>query len=275
MSLKNYLGLFSIFFLTAPLSAVQSSATDDYQYPSFCLAAATDNNLYKNFRRTPIYVNVLEHVSYEIGRECLRIITKEYPHLMSLMDSFKKNDAIGNPNTGYYSEVGVIAPTTLRYIKIAGDIQKQFGNLDNATVIEIGGGFGGQCKILSDMYKFKRYIIVDLPGPLALTKRFLQEQNVQNVEFVCPDQISQIGTSDLVISNYAYSECTLEIQKMYAREILSKAKHGYCTCNVSPTRHDIFGTKQDLQAILSNNNIAWIELLERPLTGSNNYLIIW
>lgn len=274
MYLKNYISL-SLIILILPIQATQTSATDDYQYPSFCLAAATDNNLYKNFRRAPVYVNVLEHVSYEIGRECVRIITKEYTHLLSLMDAFKKNDTIGNPNTGYYSEVGVVAPTTLRYIKIAGEIQKLFGTLENATIVEIGGGFGGQCKILSDICKFKKYIIVDLPGPLALTKRFLQEQNVNNVEFYTPDQVSQINNVDLVISNYAYSECTLEIQKMYAESVLRKAKNGYCICNVSPNRQEIFGNKQDLLRILFNNNIRWTELSEKPLTSPNNYLIIW
>lgn len=265
----------STLFYVISASAVQSSATDDVQYPNFCFAAAHDSNLYKNFRRAPIYVNVLEHVSYEIGRECVQIITKEYPELMHLMDSFKKNDQIGNPNTAYYPEMGIIAPTTLRYIKIAGDIQKQFGNLDDKTIVEIGGGFGGQCNILSQMYKFKKYIIVDLPGPLALAKRFLEEQNITNIEYCSPDQVGNIGNVDLIISNYAYSECSIETQKMYARELLRKAKNGYCICNVSPVRQEFFGTKHDLLRNLFNNNICWTELPEKPLSSQNNYLIIW
>lgn len=275
MLLNKYALALSLLFYIISINAVPSSATDDAQYSDFCLAAAQNIDTYRNFRRAPIYVNVLEHVSYEQGRECVHIITTEYPHMMPFMDAFKKNDVIGNPNCAYYPEVGIIAPTTLRYIKIAADIQKQFGSLNDATIVEIGGGFGGQCKILSDMHKFKKYIIVDLPGPLALTKRFLEEQNVSNVEFYTPDQVTQIENIDLIISNYAYSECNLETQKIYAQYILSKATHGYCICNVSPVHQEIFGTKQDLLTILTAHKIAYFELLERPLTSSKNYLIIW
>ena len=41
---------------------------------------------------------------------------------------------------------------------------------------------------------------------------------------------------DLVISNYAFSECNYETQDVYIDKILSKAKRGYLTHNTAPER---------------------------------------
>src|SRR5436853_616018 len=102
MYLKNYIFLGLIIF-AFPIQATQTSATDDFQYPAFCAAAANDARIFAQFRRMPVYVGVLEHVSYEQGQACLKIIAQEYSHLMPLMKLFKTNDSIGNPNTCYYS----------------------------------------------------------------------------------------------------------------------------------------------------------------------------
>src|SRR5439155_585481 len=108
----------------------------------------------------PAYTDMLEHVSYSQGNDYLNIILNEYPDLVKKFSAFRENDAIGDPRTYLYEKHGLFSPTTLRYIKIAGDIRARFGDLSRMHIVEIGGGYGGQCKIIHDLCGFARYTII-------------------------------------------------------------------------------------------------------------------
>ena len=179
--------------------ATITSVTDDSRYPQYCQNAADNTSLFAQFKNNPIYSGVMETVSYEQGKEYLEAIRKQSPELFDHLEAFKANDTLGNPPKFYYDGVGEISPTTLRYIKIASDIKRLFGSLDQCSIIEIGGGYGGQCKILADIFHFKKYTIIDLPGPLALAKRFLKELDVKNVYFLSPESVIPDQAFDLVI----------------------------------------------------------------------------
>jgi len=264
----------------------QTSTTDVHSYTEFCERAAKDPSIFTYFRRNPIYVGVVESVSDLQGKQCLDFITKKTPKLLNYFDKFKTSDAIGNPVTYSYQGIGSISPTTLRYIKIAAELQLLFGSLDGCSIIEIGGGYGGQCKIISDLFQFKHYTIVDLSGPILLTEKYLSSQGVQNVSFITPNMDIQNNEFDIVISNYAFSECTYEMQKQYVENIISKSKKGYLTCNILVDSHDgnsailqraegFFATKGKIQEELTNANISWKECPEIPNTAKTNYLLIW
>ena len=184
----------------------QTSIMDENDYRSVCAQAAQDPAAFGSFRAHPVYQYGLEHVTYDQGLECLRIAKQQSPHFFNSLDRFKTSDLVGSPVCYEYEAIGKIAPTTMRYIKIASDLQTMFGSLDGLSIIEIGGGYGGQCKILADLFNFKSYTIVDLSEPLALTKKFLSQCNVKNVTLVSPDEYIPGQHYDLVISNYAFSE---------------------------------------------------------------------
>jgi len=278
--------IFSLTCVHCCLYAKQTSTTDVHPYTEFCAMAAKDSSIFAHFRRNPIYVGVVESVSNLQGKQYLDFIKNKTPSLLGYFDKFKTSDKIGNPTTCFYKDIGYISPTTLRYIKVAAELQLFFGSLDGCSIIEIGGGYGGQCKILSDLFQFKHYTIVDLLEPIQLTEKFLSSQGVQNVSFITPDMEIEHNYYDLVISNYAYSECTYETQKQYIQTILSKSKRGYLTCNVLVDSQDgqsailqraegFFATKGKVQEELTNANISWNELPEFPNTSKTNYLLVW
>lgn len=257
--------------------ALPTSVTDDGLYPRFCQEAAENDAFFAQFKNIPVYSGVVENVSYEQGKLYLDEIIKQSPEILDHLERFKLNDSIGNPPKFYYPNIGEISATTLRYIKIASDLKTLFGSLDDCTIVEIGGGYGGQCKILADLFHFKQYTIIDLPGPLALTKRFLKEQKVPNVHFLSCDSVIPDSTFDLVISNYAFSECTTEMQQKYI-DVFARSNTGYLICNNFPANEPLsylFSNKAEILAKLRSHQIPWLELQESPKTSLNNYLIVW
>lgn len=270
------LAFFAVLLATSSISVSRpTSITDYYAYNQFCQDAANDPHQFAHFKASGLYQLILEHVSFEQGRQYLDLIIEQSPELLEKMDSFRKNDAIGHPNTYFYDPIGIISPTTLRYIKVASDLKLLFGSsLNGSSIIEIGGGYGGQCKIMSDLFQFKKYTIVDLPGPLALTKKFLEAQNISNVTYKTFDEVISDETFDLIISNFAYTECSSEMQEKYAREILAHSKRGYMTCSE--------GGKKKLESFdrLKRYGISFEESPERPSTGccqngEPNYVLTW
>lgn len=280
---------FFLFFLLSAaicLHPEPTSTSDCDSYTEFCTQAAYNPLMFSEFRQHPMCIAIIETVSEELGQEHLDFINKERPEIKPYLQRFKTNDSIGNPQTYFYQNLGDIAPTTLRYIKVAADLQHFFGSLDGCSIIEIGGGYGGQCKILSELFQLKNYVVVDLPGPLALTEKYLTAQGIQNVSFVTPDTHIPDQEFDLVISNYAFSECTYRMQMRYIQGILAKAKKGYLTCNLPVSfpndrpllisrEEGIFATKRKILQQLTNFQIPWKELPETPNTRDSNYLLIW
>lgn len=265
------------FYLSSMFGEL-TSVTDDGQYPLFCQKAADDTALFTQFKNTPVYSGIVENVSYEQGLEYLDAIKKQSPELLDYLEAFKLNDSIGSPKKFHYEGIGEISPTTLRYIKMALDIKMLFGSLDQCSIVEIGGGYGGQCKVLADIFHFKKYTIIDLPGPLALAKRFLKELEVQNVHFLSFNSVIPDRAFDLVISNYAFSECTSDMQHRYIEDVFTLSNKGHLLCNNFPTNDPLshlFSNKIETLEKLSNQDIPWIELQENPKTSPDNYLIVW
>jgi len=213
------------------LSLEGGSVSESTSYPSFCLQAATEDAIFFNFKRNPIYTQILEHVTYDLGLQYLNVIVEKYPHLLPYFDGFRENDAIGNPMVYNYGEYGTFSPTTLRYIKIAGDLIEKFGDLSNMHIVELGGGYGGQCKTLASLGMFKKYTIIDLPACNDLSRRYLNELAVQNVIFMESTHVSEIKDYDLLISNYAFSEIDEIEQKEYISKVINYALNGYMIYN--------------------------------------------
>lgn len=281
---KNAKAFCIAYLLLVTLSVYASSATteitsvtDEDQYRQFCSVAASSPEIFSIFRCSNVCRRVIDTVSQKEGQECLAIIKRQSPEFLNI-EAFKRSDKVGNPLTYYYDGIGEFSPTTLRYIKVASDLMKFFGSLDDCTIVEIGGGYGGQCKIISDLFKYKQYIIIDLPEPLALTKRFLEAQGVKNVIYLTPNQPIPNQKSDLVISNYAFSELTEPTRKKYIKDVFRFSTRGYLLCNDStsmPNLGHLFAYKKKLINEINSNSIECDVYAECPLTGPLNYLVVW
>jgi len=250
---------------------VQTSITDVGYYKEICKLAYEDDDCFKKFKREPRYRHILEHASKAQGRAYLKVILKQSKELLKFLGKFKENDIYGDPFTYFYFRTGKISPTTLRYIKVLSDLRKLFGNLDDMDIIEIGVGYGGQCKIVSDVFSFNSYTLVDLDIVLKLAKKYLTKLNVNKAEYSTQDKLNDNNKYDLLISNCAFSECNKAVQYEYIRKILNKSKRGYITYNCIYSKAY---TKEEIIEILSlDHNINILE--EIPNTLPSTFILVW
>lgn len=246
-------------------------------YPFFCKLAAQNEKVFSGFKRNPTYQLILEHVTYDQGNEYLKIIEAESPIIFQSLEKYKLNDRLGMPNVyAYGSLYGDFSPTTLRYMKVAGDLLNLFGNLGQMNIVEIGGGYGGQCYILSAAAGFKTYTIVDLPEVALLQKKYLATLGVKNVECTDYNKFMPSKSYDLVISNYAFTEVTKDGQLQYIEQIINRSKNGYLTCNFVSSGFGLNSLDlQELIGLISLPNRLVEIISERPLTHPRNVIVIW
>lgn len=241
-------------------------------YLKVCQDAVNDDAVFKTFKRHVDYTLVLEHVSPADGLNYLTEIGNKFPYLFLFMNKFATNDEVGNPHVHPFKELGMsMSPTTLRYIKVLADLMDLFGRLDDMNIVEIGGGYGGQCKIISDIANVASYTLIDRHEALLLSNKYLKYHKVNNVVLREVDDEAEIHY-DLCISNYAFAEIPRSYQNLYAEKVIKNSDRGYMTCNIfgngSPdepmTRDDIFALKKN-----------YTILPEKPLTAVNNFIYTW
>lgn len=198
-------------------------------YLKVCKDAAEDDSVFAVFKSLPAYRKILEHANYKQGEFYYNRVPIVYGYNLVGDDFFTSNDKYGNPERFQYGDV-LISPTTLQYIYVYNRLETLFGSLKGLNIIEIGGGYGGQCKIIHDYCHPGQYTIVDLEEPGLLQEKYLSKFGIQ-ANIVSPHFAERGRPCDLVISNYALSEIIEPFQTNYVRAILLHAKHGYITCN--------------------------------------------
>ena len=256
-------------------SAGNRSESDNGLYVQFVEKAVRNPGVFSTFKQNRAYQTILEHLNEAAGKAYWEIVQQEAPDLSEDMERFKVNDVVGNPTTYVYDHVGRISPTTLRYVKVASDLRRLFGDLTGARVAEIGVGYGGQLLVLDQIFKLGMYSMFDLPPVLNLVSKYL-ESHVLNSAYRTRTLNQSDGSEayDLVMSNYAFSELPSRVQMKYVEKIMSKSRRGYLTMN-SGTATSLFAKDhlliEELRAVLPP-----FELLEeRPLTFDGNFILVW
>jgi hypothetical protein len=242
------------------------------KYTDLCLQAVKDEEVFKDFKSRPDFTYMLEHVTYEQGLGYLAEIKRLQPKLLNNIECFATNDSLGSPKTFRYDEINMeISPTTLRYVKALADLMTYFGSLDGMDIVEIGIGYGGQCKIINDYFVPKSYTLIDLPQVILLADKYLDCFEIQNTVFQTPNWVSE-ARYDLCMSNYCFTEIDRPAQDMYAKTVINRSAKGYITCNHlnqrekegAFTRNEIFNLKEN-----------GFFIPEEPLTAPHNAIYIW
>ncbi len=247
-----------------------TSLSDNQTYPDACLKASTDMKTFNNFRRNRDYRRILEHVDKEKGELYLKEINKN-SKILDHIEKFRENDNWGHPFIYDYPGIGIINPSTIRYIKVLSDLELLFGSLDNMNICEIGVGYGGQCRIINSIYKPSHYTLVDIKPALMLTQRYLDNYILNSVVDYKTMNELEIKSYDLVISNYAFTELPRSIQDVYLRKIILNTKKGYITYNqINPDYFSSYNEKE-LSGMFEDSVI----MEEKPLTKKNNCIIAW
>jgi len=250
------------------------SDSDNGVYPEYAQRISQDANKFADFKRTPIYRQVLEHVSERQGTEYIRQIQGKWPELLGDIGRFKLNDQVGRPILYKYEGLGSISPTTLRYLKVAADLRELFGDLTDFDVAEIGCGYGGQFLVTDMLWQLHSWTLFDLEPVLQLISRYLECHLIDSCYRTTTLNRfdSRSARFNLAISNYAFSELPKKLQLKYISKVLGKAERGYMTMNSGKNGAD--ESRMSIAEI--REHFPDLEILsEVPLTAADNYILVW
>jgi putative sugar O-methyltransferase len=222
--------------MTLPSDSRPSSITEqDEIFLRDVRLALADDDAFARLKQLPGIKGAIERLSATRGAEYRAIILNQTPALLDRLDAFRGNDAVGAPDLSAYPE-GLISPTTWRYIKVVSDLQVLFGSLDGWHIAEIGVGYGGQCKVLTEAHAVGSYTFYDLEPVTRLAAKYARAAGSPAADTLHLADFRMLGqdapvTYDLVISNWALSECVTAVQDMYIEHVLRRSRHGYITYN--------------------------------------------
>ena len=224
-----------------------------------------------NFKVDPAITQIFEHVSIPFGEEYAALIREQYPELAERALDFAVNDLVGGSVDRVLTNGVALSPTTLRYVKVAGDLLAMGLDASNA-IVEIGAGYGGQCLILDTLEPDPAalYGIYDLPEAADLQQRYLGEHGLNHVMWFSRE--SEIRDWDFCLSNYAFSECTREQQDWYLENVILRSSHGYMVCN--EISHHFGLESYSVQEILDRIPNSQAEE-DKPFTAFRTQIVRW
>ncbi len=241
-------------------------------YRDACKRAATDPEYLGIFRSIPEFRVAFEITAGESFAQYVSVSEK----LIAKIEKFRALESVGQPVLEYYPNLGNFSATSLRYICLADQIQKMVALPPNPVIAEIGAGFGGQCFMLGQLHPFSKYYFFDLPEVELLIGKVMETLQVANTYCIPMKEELPEERIDLVISNYAYSECDREIQMEYFDKIIKKADRGYIIYNqiIQDSGIDSLLLEEFIQ-LLKNEGIRPKVHKELLSTAPGNYLVVW
>lgn len=226
------------------------------RYLRFCRKACYDPGCFDHFKTDKDYriVEIVGSFAKTIGQQYVNSLITYHRDSLELLKTAQDNDRYCNPEVFDYEyllknyvnlENYFFSVTTVRYLYTGLEIIKHIKKLglNNLRILEIGGGYGGQCKILFDINKvtnlnIERYTLVDLEQPLCLQKKYIEvagESFKHRISFISANEIKQQDNYksdfDFFISNYAFSELSMKTQNYYIDIMLRDIPHAYLLWN--------------------------------------------
>lgn len=194
------------------------------KYTEICRKAVVDDMVFQTFRSALDYQNII------IGGDSERC--NAYYKLLATPDIpkyVKACDTIGAPpltENGY-------STYTLRCLYTMRDIIKNFGSLDDKNIVEIGGGHGGLCHMMTVAgINYKSYTLIDLPTVNLLARRYLEMAGVmRGVKYMSSEEIMP-RKYDIVISEYSFSELDVKGQNYYIEQVMKYCQKAYLVMNI-------------------------------------------
>jgi hypothetical protein len=195
------------------------------------------------FKSDSRYRDILEHVGCEHGKQFLSTIKEKYNNVFAthknyLIELCNLNDLYGKTFKSKFDGFTDCSPTNLRYILHALLIIEYMRriSLNNVNIVEIGGGYGGEALFISKLaplfnINISSYTIMDLHEASLLAEKYLKAHNI-NAKTAQLSNCDTLHKNSFLVSNYALSELTLELQKEYVDQVLYPyISHGFLTWN--------------------------------------------
>lgn len=209
-------------------------------YASFIENLNSTNDF--NFKSNGRYNSILEHVSYNQGKEYLNLITEMFPEitLNQINDYLLLNDKFGSPKkeTFIYNNVTIIcSPTSLRYVLHSLIILAHFKDAKLDKIVEVGCGYGGLFLAINYFSKLldiqiNKYYLIDLPEICELIKKYNNmNSNDIHIDYSILSSYNygeEIDKNELFfISNYCFTEIEDSHRNNYITHLFPKVKNGF------------------------------------------------
>ena len=184
-----------------------------------------------DFKQNPGVNYMTEHINERVNdygakswyNECKKINLLKKDQIIELIN---KNDKYGNPYKVYVNdEIPKTSSNTLKYIYFgllkAKQILKE--NIKFKNILEIGGGFGGQCLITQSIFdmlgiEYNKYILIDLPNIIERQRDYLKINNMdKSCEFITTEEYKNMKPVEdiYIFSSYSLSEISHEYRHSY------------------------------------------------------------
>ena len=213
------------------------------KYAAACLRASEDDDAFSRFKQDPDYRPILEggpRLFFDTYLEDIRNHNNANVFFENL-ETFRINDSVGEPDLFEEPDIGKFSGTTIKFAHNAIDILefiKDHGNWEKTkNIVEIGGGYGGLCLILSGFIDFDTYTHVDIPEACKLVEKYTSQfpQLEGKVKTFPCNQLDQFyrgpKTVDLTIGINSINECTRDTQLDYFNKIVANSKLSYIIRN--------------------------------------------
>lgn len=208
---------------------------------NFCDLSKSD------FKSNREYNEILEHASYEQGKEYMNLITKFIEEDFKDFITFDEvrsflllNDKYGGPkkHTFLYKNIEVMcSPTSLRYVQHSFLILQHLRKTNLNKIVEVGCGYGGLFLAINHFSKIlnieiEKYFFIDLPEVCNLIKKYneLHSENINIMYSIhsANNYGSDINEKDMFfISNYCFTEIDSIHRNNYAEKLFPKISGGF------------------------------------------------
>jgi len=188
---------------------------------------------YWTFKSENNYMSIVTNVTKLVGDRYLNEILLRFNEIFTknkgfIIDICNKNDTIGKPIKETFDNFTNCEPTNIRYILhsfLILDYMKK-NNMNDIDIIEIGCGYGGLCYFLnklSSMFaiNIKSYTGFDLLLASKLQQKYLDYFDIKHVKCYQLDNFDNLNKNSFLISNYAFSEISTDIQKQYINNVIN------------------------------------------------------
>ena len=223
----------------------------------------------EDFKRNTDITDITEHVGelqVRHGRDMYDGIIK-----MNMIDEYtihrlvQLNDEHGNTiRLKIVDTLCECSPNSIKYIYYGLLVVRHILDLkiSNMDFIEVGGGYGGQCVILNELFKMfgikiNKYISIDLDNVVKFQEKYVKLCGpYKNCEFISYENYKTypFSTDSYLLSSYCLSELSDDTRKDYYDNLLQYTNHGiviwnnpYCVdlpknyTEIEHSCHDIVG----------------------------------
>jgi len=213
-------------------------------YTSF-VGYLQDANVF-NFKQNDAFNEITEHIGdlqIQHGKDMYKeICNLQMIDTKTILRLIQMNDTIGNPiKYKIHDDLFECSPNSIKYIyygllNIKCILHNQLNSFD---FIEIGGGYGGQCIILMELFKIfnihiNKYILIDLKEVVGFQEKYITAHNLQEKCVFLPyEEYIHYHFSDnsYLLSSYALSELITPIRHEYYNNVLKYTQHGLVIWN--------------------------------------------